>query len=147
MTSFSKENILLQLLVGLFIFLFVYTAVSKFLDFRSFQLSLHASSLISDNNILIAWAIPLGELVTAALLFVPRTRLPGLYSFFVLMTLFTLYLGYMLAFVPNRPCVCGGIIKSMTWTQHLFFNISFTLLSALGIRIHKGLDRTSLRNH
>lgn len=140
MTSHSKWNALLQLIAALFIFLFVYTALSKFMDFKSFKHTLHASPLITNKNVAVAWAIPLAELLVAALLFFPRTKLPGLYGSFGLMALFTLYLGYMLLFTPNRPCVCGGVIKAMSWGQHLVFNIFFTLLALAGIRIQKRIE-------
>jgi hypothetical protein len=124
----------------------VYTATSKFLDFNSFKLTLHASPLITDKNILVAWAIPVVELITAALLLIPRTRLFGLYSSLGIMTVFTLYLGYMLLFTPNRPCVCGGVIKTMSWDQHIVFNCFFILLSLIAIRLHKLVEKPAANN-
>jgi putative oxidoreductase len=145
----SKINLqrTIQLIAALLIFLFVYTATSKFLDFNSFKLTLHASPLITDKNILVAWAIPVVELITAALLLIPRTRLFGLYSSLGIMTVFTLYLGYMLLFTPNRPCVCGGVIKTMSWNGHLVFNCFFVLLSLMAIRLHKMVERRAAGNN
>jgi hypothetical protein len=144
----SKINLqrTIQLIAALLIFLFVYTATSKFLDFNSFKLTLHASPLITDKNILVAWAIPVVELITAALLLIPRTRLFGLYSSLGIMTVFTLYLGYMLLFTPNRPCVCGGVIKTMSWDQHIVFNCFFILLSLIAIRFHKLVEKPAANN-
>jgi putative oxidoreductase len=144
MAGYSKWDTLLQLIAAVFIFLFVYTAVSKFLDFKSFKLTLHASPLITNKNVWVAWAIPLAELIVAALLFIPRTRLLGLYGSFGLLALFTLYLGYMLLFTPNRPCVCGGVIKAMSWGQHLVFNCFLTLLSVMGIHIQKRIGKKAM---
>jgi len=60
-----------------------------------------------------------------------------LYYAFVLMTVFTLYIAYMLLFTPKLPCSCGGVLQQMTWKQHLLFNIGFTLLAAYAIWLKK----------
>jgi hypothetical protein len=62
------------------------------------------------------------------------------------MTVFTLYLGYMLLFTPNRPCVCGGVIKTMSWDQHIVFNCFFILLSLIAIRFHKLVEKPAANN-
>jgi hypothetical protein len=147
MASKINLQIPLRLIAALLIFLFVYTASGKFLDFNSFKLTLHASPLITDKNILVAWSIPIAELITAALLLIPRTRLLGLYCSLAIMILFTLYLGYMLLFTPNRPCVCGGVIKTMSWKQHIVFNCFFILLSLIAIRLHKLVENHNSGNN
>jgi hypothetical protein len=43
----------------------------------------------------------------------------------------------MIAFDPELPCSCGGILQSMNWTQHLIFNIFFTLLGLGAIAFEK----------
>lgn len=131
------KNTSIEIISALFILLFVYTALSKFVEFGSFKGVLKKSPLIGDMSVLATWAIPTTELLIAALLFIPRTRLAGLYGSLGLMTMFTLYLGYMLAFTPKLPCSCGGVISQMTWTQHLIFNIFFTLLALTSIWLYK----------
>jgi putative oxidoreductase len=133
---FTRSTVL-EIISALFILLFVYTALSKFFEFADFKNVLGRSPLISNYNTLAAWTLPIVELIVSLMLFIPRTRILGLISSLVLMTLFTLYIGYMLAFTPSLPCSCGGVLKSMTWGQHLTFNIFFTLLAATGIWISK----------
>jgi hypothetical protein len=128
----ANKNTILEIVSALFILLFVYTSLSKFTQFEPFKIVLRDSPLIGNKNIIVAWAIPSIELIVAFLLLIPRTRLLGFYSSFALMTIFTLYLGYMIIFTPLMPCSCGGVIKQMSWNQHLVFNIFFTLLSILG---------------
>jgi hypothetical protein len=123
----------IHLIAAIFIFLFTYTALSKFYDFTSFKNVLRQSPLIGKLSILLAWALPLTELATASLLFFPRTRLAGLYVSLVLMIVFSIYLGYMVLFSPNLPCSCGGVLKQMTWQQHVWFNLFFTGLAAFSI--------------
>jgi putative oxidoreductase len=127
----------IEIISALFILLFVYTALSKFLEFANFKNVLGNSPLLSSYNIQVAWTLPIVELTVSLLLFAPRTRLLGLYSSLLLMTLFTVYIGYMLAFTPNLPCSCGGVLKDMTWSQHLIFNLFFTLLATTAIWMTK----------
>jgi hypothetical protein len=134
---FMKRKLIIEIISSLLILLFVYTAISKFLDYTSFKQVLSKSPLIGSQGAIVAIALPVTELFIAALLFMPRTKLWGLYSSFALMALFTLYLGYMIAFSPNLPCSCGGVLKQMTWNQHLVFNIFFTLLAFAGIVLNR----------
>jgi hypothetical protein len=133
----SRRSFLIEAIASLFILLFVYAALSKLYEIDSFQAVLKKSPLIGDRNVLVAWTIPNVEIVVALLLLLPHTRLMGLYGSLGLMSLFTLYLGYMLAFSRDLPCSCGGVISSMTWTQHLIFNIFFTLLAWAGIWLYR----------
>jgi putative oxidoreductase len=128
-----KRNILTEIIAALFILLFMYTATSKFLEFSSFRTVLHMSPLIGDTASVVAWGLPLTEIVISLLLFFPRTRRKGLWASLVIMTLFTAYIGYMIYFTPTRPCNCGGVLQQMTWKQHLIFNIFFTLLAGIGL--------------
>jgi putative oxidoreductase len=128
-----KRNTLTEIIAALFILLFVYTATSKLFEFSSFRYVLSKSPMIGNKAPFLAWALPLLEFGISLLLFIPRTRRQGLWGSLVLMTLFTGYLSYMIYFTPDRPCNCGGVLKQMTWNQHLIFNIFFVLLAVLGL--------------
>lgn len=133
----SKINTYLQLICALFIFLFCYTALSKLEDFDRFRFVLSKSPFIGSYSNIIAAVLPTLELVVAVLLFIPRTKRWGLYSFLFLMTVFTIYIGYMILFTPHLPCSCGGVVKDMTWKQHLVFNLFFIVLALFGIVIDR----------
>jgi putative oxidoreductase len=134
-----KKDTIIDIISCLFIMLFLYTGVSKLLDFSRFSSTLERSPLLKSYASVIAIILPLVELMVVYLLLIPffkittRFRVHGLYASFILMALFTLYIGYMLAFTPDRPCSCGGIISQMNWHQHLYFNSVFTLLAFTGI--------------
>jgi uncharacterized membrane protein YphA (DoxX/SURF4 family) len=128
-----KRNQLVEIIAALFILLFVYTATSKFLEFKGFKAVLSMSPLIGKMAPFVAWALPLSEILIAMLLFFPRTRRKGLWASLAIMLLFTGYLGYMIYFTPTRPCNCGGVLRQMTWKQHLIFNAFFTLLAVTGL--------------
>jgi hypothetical protein len=91
------------------------------------------SPLITGHESWIAWSVPTVEIVVAFLLFVPRVQLFALYGAFSIMFIFSIYIAFMLLFTPDLPCSCGGILNSMGWSEHLIFNIAFTLLAVLGI--------------
>jgi hypothetical protein len=133
-----------EVISALFILLFAYTAFSKWLDSQNFIAVLAQSPLIGRTLAgIAAWSVIISELIICALLFIPRTRLIGLYGSFLVIAVFTLYIGYMIAFTPKLPCHCGGVISQMTWPQHLAFNIVFTMLALTGII----LDRRNVLTH
>lgn len=117
----------------LFIFLFVYAAISKLVDFSSFNAQLAQSPLLTGFTGWIIWIIPALEIMIAILLFVDRLRLFGLYASYAIMIMFTAYIIAILKFSDYIPCSCGGVLQHMTWKTHLVFNIVFVLLSALSI--------------
>ncbi len=128
-----KRNIILETICYLFIFLFLYAAFSKLMDVQKFQVQMSKSPLITQFAGLLAWGVPILEIIVAVFLFVPRLRLTGLYASFSLMLAFTGYIFIIQNFSPYVPCSCGGILSSMGWTSHLIFNTVFTLLAIVGI--------------
>ena len=132
-----KRNILVEIISALLILLFFYTATSKLLDFRNFREVLHSSPLIGRFSNFVVWTIPFAEIIASLLLFFPATRRKGLWCSLALMIIFTGYLTYMVFFSIIRPCNCGGVLRQMTWTQHLIFNIFFTLLAGIGLCLDK----------
>jgi hypothetical protein len=136
----SKKT-MAEVIAGLFILLFLYTALSKLGEFAVFRHFLRSSPLIARNAGIMAVLIPAGEILVALLLFLPATRKQGLFASLALMLVFTVYLAYMLLFVPRLPCSCGGVISRLTWQQHLVFNIVFTVLALLGVRLHTRISR------
>jgi len=139
-----SRKLVAEIIGGLFILLFLYTALSKLSEIALFRLVLRSSPLISDYANLVSILIPVSEILVSLLLFIPGTRRRGLYAAFLLMLIFTLYLAYMLSFTRQLPCSCGGVISRLSWKQHLVFNIAFTLLAIAGIRLSREPRRTSL---
>jgi hypothetical protein len=127
----------IHFIASLFIFLFTYTAISKFLEFSKFTRVLESSPLIGNSKIGLAWLLPLMELATAFLLFFPKSRAAGLYASLFLMVMFTLYIGGMLLFASELPCSCGGVIAQLSWKQHLVLNILLLVAAGLGIHLQR----------
>lgn len=134
----KNRSLIVEIICYLFMFLFLYAALNKLIDYQEFRVQLSKSPLIMDFSWLVAWGIPIVEILVAISLFTPRFRLPGLYASFCLMFAFTGYIFIILNFSPHVPCSCGGILNNMGWTGHLIFNTSFTLLAVLGIFLYSG---------
>jgi len=138
----SKKSIIVNIISWLYAVLFLYTGIYKFIDHVLFKETMTKSALIRRFSGIIAITIPSLELLIAFallmpfFLYTPRTRKWGLYAGTALMTIFTIYVGYMLKFVPDLPCSCGGIISKMSWHQHLYFNSCFTALGLLAILLN-----------
>lgn len=125
-----------EIISGLLIVLFVYTAVSKLLTFRSFQVVLSMSPVIGNYSAWLAWLLPAVEIITAALLFFPSTKRLGLLVSFVLLLGFTGYVFYMLHSGYHLPCTCGGVLKRLSWQEHLLFNAACTTVAGAGLLLH-----------
>jgi hypothetical protein len=132
-----KHSTVVEIVSALFILLFVYTGINKLLSIGELQTSLSKYPLIGGFSVAVAWGLPIVELIVAALLVIPKTKLIGLYSSGIMMTGFTLYILYLFAFAPGMPCTCGGMLKELTWTEHLIFNTSFIFLAIMGIRSYR----------
>jgi hypothetical protein len=127
---------LIELISALLIFLFVYTSISKLLDYSVFSRQLSQSPFITQYATMISWALPLGELLIAGLLMANRTRLTGLYGSFFLLSLFTFYLVAMLRYSPYIPCSCGGVLQHLSWQAHIIFNAAFIIITTIGVLLH-----------
>ncbi|HVU95409.1 MAG TPA: MauE/DoxX family redox-associated membrane protein [Puia sp.] len=138
--TIDKREIAIQTISCLLVLLFVYAAGSKLMDYTKFRVEIGKSPLLTAFAAPVAIAVPIIELVIALLLSFTRTRLPGLYASFTLMVLFTAYIFYILRFSPYVPCSCGGVLQKLNWTTHLWFNLFFVLLAALGVLIFPYLE-------
>lgn len=106
----------------LLIFLFTYTGVSKLIDHATFEVTLLQSPLTKDYRTIISWVVPAFELIIVGLLLIEKSRWIGLWLSLLLMLIFTCYISYMILFIPNLPCSCGGILKELSWRNHLLLN-------------------------
>ena len=128
-----NKALAIDIISALFILLFVYTATTKLIEHDNFKVVLAQSPLIGEKANVLSWLLPILELFTAMLLFIPSLRKWGFASALILMLLFTFYITYMIFFARDLPCSCGGVISTMTWPEHLIFNIFFTSLAAIGL--------------
>jgi putative oxidoreductase len=129
---------MLECISALLILLFLYASLSKFMDFKTFIGEMNNQPLPNSWTPFLVWFIPCTEIILSVLLIFERTRLLGFYGSLVLMGLFTAYaILILLHFFPRVPCSCGGIIKRLTWQQHLALNLVFFALSLSGVIIQR----------
>ncbi|MGZ3888493.1 MAG: MauE/DoxX family redox-associated membrane protein [Flavisolibacter sp.] len=133
----NKTKYLIQGICVMFIFLFVYAAISKLLGLDTFKIQLSQSPLLTKFAGPLAFFIPGMELVIAMLLLMERFRLVALYASFSLMVMFTSYIIAITKFSRYIPCSCGGVIQKLSWNQHLIFNTAFVIMGLAGILLYE----------
>jgi hypothetical protein len=133
-----KRKIIIEIISSLLILLFLYASVSKWLAFKTFIGEMNNQPFPNWMTPYLVWGIPIIEVLIAVGLIFEKTRVPALYASFVLMTAFTIYtVAILLHAFSYVPCSCGGVIRKLTWPQHLFFNLFFVGISLLGIWLKK----------
>jgi len=138
----KKKEILLQILIMILIFLFVYTPANKLMKFEEYKLAMKAQPFTDSFSTFLIYAVPFFELVAVILMAIPKTRKIGLYNGLVLLLLFTGYIVLVqLNYYGRIPCSCGGVISSFTWTEHLVFNLIFILFSIIAILLDRSISK------
>lgn len=123
-----KKQTIVDIISLLLIILFVYAASSKLIDYQKFQVQLGQSPLLTEYASVVAWAIPVFEVIISSFLAINTLRIVGLFASFTLMTIFTAYIIVITQFAEYVPCSCGGVLQKLGWTEHLIFNICFVIL-------------------
>lgn len=133
LTGAKNGEITVDILVYLFILLFVYTATSKIYGFREFNSVLYSIPLFGSAHFILAVLIISLQLVIGFLLIIPSTKSLGLYATLILLVIFTVYLIYMVSFAATLPCSCAGISANLTWKNQIWLNIILIVLAGFGI--------------
>jgi len=138
-----KKELQYELITALLVLLFLYTGLSKLLDFKNFEVSMQFQHLPDWITLPLTYVLPLAEIIVAALMIPDRSRLKGIYIFLAMMTAFTIYVGAAwLQLFPRAPCACGGALQSLNWNQHFALNLVFTVLAAAAIRYYRAKRMT-----
>jgi putative oxidoreductase len=130
----SVSKLILSGIPSLLIFLWVYAALSKLINFEQSRNQMLQQVFPAGLSELLAWAVPVVELSTAGLLIFKKTQRAGLYISLFLLLHFTIYICVVMLNVFGRiPCSCGGILEKMSWGQHLVFNLFFLFLTLIAL--------------
>ena len=133
-----KRKIIIEIISSLLILLFLYASVSKWLAFKTFIGEMNNQPFPNWITPFLVWSIPFIEVLIAVGLIFEKTRVAALYVSLFLMLAFTVYtVAILLHAFKYIPCSCGGVIRKLTWPQHLFFNLFFVGISILGIMLKK----------
>lgn len=133
LTGIKNRELIIDILVYLFILLFVYTATSKIYGFRDFNSVLYSIPLFGSAHFILAVLIISLQLVIGLLLIIPSTKSFGLYATLILLIIFTVYLIYMVSFAATLPCSCAGLSPNLTWENQIWLNIILIVLAGFGI--------------
>lgn len=122
---FMKSNLLTAIYM-LLITLFSYTAIAKLIDIKLFTIEMHNQPLPLWFTSLLVYLLPSIEILIVICLLFENHRFLALIISLILMLFFTAYTILILIHMfPRVPCSCGGVIKNLTWKQHLVFNLFF----------------------
>lgn len=130
----------------LYVFLFIYAAVTKLLDYHDFSIKIGQSPILSAFAAYVALGVPIIELIIAAGLCIPKWRVTALFAALCLMTSFTVYIFIILNFSSFVPCSCGGILEKLGWNEHLFFNLIFVIMALVSLVMSKNRSTDWLSN-
>jgi hypothetical protein len=133
-----NRKIIIEIISSLLILLFLYASVSKWLAFKVFIGEMNNQPFPNWMTPWLVWSIPIVEVLIVAGLIFEKTRVFALYASLFLMMAFTIYtVAILLHTFKYIPCSCGGVIRKLTWPQHLVFNLFFVGISLLGIILKK----------
>lgn len=129
-------------LIGL---LFMYASVSKYIAFETFIDDMHKQPFPNWFSTMLVYVLPPLEILICVSFIFDKTRMAGIVSSFILMTLFTVYAAIIyFGIYPHTPCSCGGIIRHLTWGQHLSLNSFYTIVAFIAFRTARKINKESI---
>ncbi len=137
MKTYTK-HIITTIIRCLLIFLFCYTAVSKWLSYDALLYQLQQSPFLPGGYTFLSFALPALELAITVCLALSATAKAALAASAVVLTIFTVYIICMLLFASDVPCSCGGFITFLSWKQHIIFNTTGLIISIWGYVLQPG---------
>ncbi len=132
--SKSLSNYFIQGITAILIFLWIYAALSKLLNYEQSRMQMMNQVFTAAISRILLWAVPFAELLIVGFLLFSGSRKIGLLLSVILLFLFSGYVLLVMLNVFGRiPCSCGGIISKLSWGQHLVFNMVFLGIALLGL--------------
>ena len=121
-------------ITGLLIILWSYASFSKLFNIYRFRQAMLIQVFPHWMGKILTYVVPLIEIALIVLLFIPSTRLSGMYASFFLMLMFTIYVGgAVYQFYDRHPCACGGLFARLGWHKHLKVNLMLTGIALAGV--------------
>lgn len=122
------------IIITLLLLLWIPVTIDKIINFSSFQSGILRQPLSSNVANLAIYTLPVLEAVTIVLLLLNRYRQLGFLLSSLLMAIFTFYVGLALIGTWEKlPCGCGSVISGLSWSEHFWFNITFLVISIIGM--------------
>ncbi|WP_157243568.1 MauE/DoxX family redox-associated membrane protein [Algoriphagus resistens] len=122
---------------ALLILLWIYTGLDKLFRWGASRKAFHNQIFPAELAEVLAFAVPITELLIAGLLLFSVSRWWGYLSSILLLTVFTTYVGLIwVGAFPRVPCNCAGILNSLGWEEHFIMNLLFIALGIYGLYQH-----------
>ncbi|MDR6782666.1 MauE/DoxX family redox-associated membrane protein [Pedobacter africanus] len=135
---------MVEAICWLYFLLFAYAAFDKLMGYDKFVVTMGQSGMLTPYASVLAWLVPLVEVVLALMLVLNWFRLFGLYAAFGLMTMFTTYIFMVLYVMEKELCGCGAAIEALGWGWHMVLNAGFVVLGVIAIvLVYKGQNSHS----
>ena len=133
MKIFKNESVIL-ICAALIILLFMYTATSKLISPKFFSHAMRSQPFSRGVQNFLIHFLPGIEIGAALLIVANKTRFTGLCLSLLLLLVFTGYIVLIkFNFYGKIPCTCGGVIEYMSWTEHLWFNVTFIIINLIAV--------------
>lgn len=130
----KMEKIIYQIIIVLLLLLWIPVTLDKIVDFSSFKSGILRQPISKEIAYIAIYTLPILETVTIFLLLINRYRQLGFLLSCLLMAIFTFYVGLALIGTWEKlPCGCGSVISGLSWSEHFWFNITFLLISIIGM--------------
>ncbi|WPR77690.1 MauE/DoxX family redox-associated membrane protein [Algoriphagus sp. NG3] len=116
------------------ILLWTYTGLDKLIRWDASRKAFHNQTFPSELAEVLAYAVPMVELLIAGLLLFSVTRWWGYLGSVLLLTVFITYVGLIWSGAfPRVPCNCAGILESVGWAAHFWLNLGFIGVAVWGL--------------
>ncbi|SEN69595.1 hypothetical protein SAMN05216436_12026 [bacterium A37T11] len=118
----------------------------KLWEINAYQSGLENAPFIpSVASTFLAYTIPLFCFAICIMLiygfFIPELSRPALLLYLGSISVFTLYIAYILVFTERETCTCLGLMKYWNWTYNLLLNIGVLILLVITIRLESKEQR------
>ncbi|MET6999401.1 MauE/DoxX family redox-associated membrane protein [Chitinophaga defluvii] len=140
--TMKLKAILTEVAAVVLCIVYSYTAYQKIFGHTGFVMHFRQVPVFRNFPTLSAITIPALEILIVLLLLLQHSRLKtlGFGLSMMLLILFTGYLSMMKLFASKLPCSCGGFISSLTFGEHIVFNLFLLTLSIVGFILNSGLS-------
>jgi len=129
-----KNKVYIQFAITIMLLLlWIPALLDKLLQFGTFQSGILKQPFSDELGYMLIYSLPILEIAIVILLVSSKYRWMGFVLSSVLMMTFTGYIAIALMGAWDKiPCGCGSVISSMSWKQHLWFNLFFLAISLVG---------------
>lgn len=129
-TTIMQYRWVFQIILLLLLFVLVYTATSKIVNFTHYSRAMRSQPLNKTMANFLIYSIPIIEMMAVYLILTSHLRQIGLWLTTALMFCFTCYVVFMkVSGWENSTCPCGGLFSELSWNEHLWVNTGLTLLA------------------